>query len=174
MRCSTQIIVSSAGHSAHPFHLDDDTHRDAAPSFIALNETLPTEAALGNYRMLRPLGAGSAGSVFAAYDMELGREVAQIWDRRDREQGLLTRETYQAIGAKANATPEVEARREIMKELELIQQDRGSIGNAYFFPTWMIMNKKFQDVHAPPHRLSPLGRPLVRPGGLEKKTVMAR
>jgi peptide/nickel transport system substrate-binding protein len=59
-------------------------------------------------------------------------------------------EEFSTLLAKANATPEVEARREIMKDLELIQQDRGSIGNAYFFTTWIIMNKKFQDVHAHP------------------------
>jgi peptide/nickel transport system substrate-binding protein len=50
----------------------------------------------------------------------------------------------------ANGTLDVEERRKIMKKLEEIQMERGSIGNAYFFTTWIIMNKKFQNVHPHP------------------------
>jgi peptide/nickel transport system substrate-binding protein len=59
-------------------------------------------------------------------------------------------EEFSELLAQANGTPEVEARREIMEKLELIQQDRGSIGNAYWFTTWIIMNSKFQNVHPHP------------------------
>jgi hypothetical protein len=44
----------------------------------------------------------------------------------------------------------VEARRGIMKNLEEIQMERGSVGITYFFKTWIIMNKKFQDVQPHP------------------------
>jgi peptide/nickel transport system substrate-binding protein len=57
---------------------------------------------------------------------------------------------FTTILAEANATPEVEARRALMEKLELIQQERGSIGNAYFFTTWRITNKKFQNESAHP------------------------
>jgi peptide/nickel transport system substrate-binding protein len=50
----------------------------------------------------------------------------------------------------ANGTLDVLQRREIMRKLEEIQQVRGSIGNSYFFTTWIIMNKKFQDVQPHP------------------------
>jgi peptide/nickel transport system substrate-binding protein len=52
--------------------------------------------------------------------------------------------------SQATATPDVEARRVIMKDLELIQQERGSIANSYYFPTWFIFNNKFQNVAAHP------------------------
>ncbi|MBS1251876.1 MAG: Heme-binding protein A [Anaerolineales bacterium] len=50
----------------------------------------------------------------------------------------------------ANGTLDVDERREIMKKLEEIQMERGSIGIAYFFTTWIIMNKKFKNVHPHP------------------------
>jgi peptide/nickel transport system substrate-binding protein len=50
----------------------------------------------------------------------------------------------------ANGILDVEERRKVMKTLEEIQQERGSIGNAYFFTTWIIMNKKFKNVKPHP------------------------
>ncbi len=50
----------------------------------------------------------------------------------------------------ANGTLDVVARREIMKDLETIQQERGSIGTTYFMNSWMIFAKAFQDVHPHP------------------------
>ena len=57
---------------------------------------------------------------------------------------------FSELLTKANGTLDVEARRGIMKDLEVIMQERGPIGNAYWFTTWVIMNKKFQNVHAHP------------------------
>jgi peptide/nickel transport system substrate-binding protein len=59
----------------------------------------------------------------------------------DEFAGLLTQ---------ANGTLDVEERRKIMKQLEEIQMERGSIGVSYFFKTWYIFNKKFQDLYAHP------------------------
>jgi peptide/nickel transport system substrate-binding protein len=50
----------------------------------------------------------------------------------------------------ANGTLDVDERREIMKELEEIQMERGSIGNAYFFKTWFIFADKLKNLHAHP------------------------
>jgi peptide/nickel transport system substrate-binding protein len=50
----------------------------------------------------------------------------------------------------ANGILDVEERSKVMKDLELIQQERGSIGIAYFFTTWIIMNKAVQNVHPHP------------------------
>ncbi len=50
----------------------------------------------------------------------------------------------------ANATPDVEERRGIMEKLELIQQERGSIGNAYYFIGWTFYPPNFQNVAAHP------------------------
>jgi peptide/nickel transport system substrate-binding protein len=57
---------------------------------------------------------------------------------------------FQTLLTEANGTLDVEARRGIMKNLEEIQMERGSVGITYFFKTWIIMNKKFQDVQPHP------------------------
>ncbi len=57
---------------------------------------------------------------------------------------------FQSLLTEANGTLDVEARRGIMKNLEEIQMERGSVGITYFFKTWIIMNKKFQDVQPHP------------------------
>jgi peptide/nickel transport system substrate-binding protein len=59
-------------------------------------------------------------------------------------------EEFSELLQQANSTLDVEARRDIMEKLELIQQERGSIGNAYWQNIWIIMNKKFQNVHPHP------------------------
>lgn len=57
---------------------------------------------------------------------------------------------FHKLLVQANGTLDVEERRKIMKDLETIQMERGSIGITYFFKTWIIMNKKFQDVKPHP------------------------
>ena len=59
-------------------------------------------------------------------------------------------EEFSTLLQEANRTLDVEARRGIMEKLELIQQERGSIGNAYWQNIWAIVNKKFQNVHPHP------------------------
>ena len=50
----------------------------------------------------------------------------------------------------ANATLDVDKRREIMCKLEAIQQERGPIGIAYWMNTWFCPNKKMKGVQAHP------------------------
>jgi len=57
---------------------------------------------------------------------------------------------FSELLTQANGILDVEERRKVMKKLELIQQERGSIGVSYFFKTWYIFNKKFQNLHAHP------------------------
>jgi len=57
---------------------------------------------------------------------------------------------FSTLLTEANGTLDVEARRKIMEKLQKIQMERGSIGLAYFFKTWYIFNKKFQDLYAHP------------------------
>ena len=57
---------------------------------------------------------------------------------------------FSELLTQANGILDVEERRKIMKKLEEIQQERGSIGVSYFFKTWYIFNKKFQNLHSHP------------------------
>ncbi len=50
----------------------------------------------------------------------------------------------------AESTLDVEARREIMCQIEDIQQDRGSAGIAFWTGVWYICHEKFQNIHAHP------------------------
>jgi peptide/nickel transport system substrate-binding protein len=50
----------------------------------------------------------------------------------------------------AEKTLDVSARREIMCKLQDIQQERGSVGVAFYTKVWNIWNKKFQNVFAHP------------------------
>jgi peptide/nickel transport system substrate-binding protein len=59
-------------------------------------------------------------------------------------------EEFHGLLIEANGTLDVEKRRGIMKKLEEIQMERGSIGISYFFKTWYIFNKKFQNLYAHP------------------------
>jgi peptide/nickel transport system substrate-binding protein len=59
-------------------------------------------------------------------------------------------EEFTELLTQANATPDVEERRGIMEKLELIQQERGSIGNAYYFVGWAFYRKGFKNVAAHP------------------------
>jgi len=59
-------------------------------------------------------------------------------------------EEFHDLLMEANGILDVEERRKVMKKLELIQQERGSIGISYFFKTWYIFNKKFQNLYAHP------------------------
>jgi peptide/nickel transport system substrate-binding protein len=57
---------------------------------------------------------------------------------------------FSELLVQANGTLDVEQRRGLMKQLEEIQMERGSIGISYFFKTWYIFNKKFQNLYAHP------------------------
>lgn len=56
----------------------------------------------------------------------------------------------------ANGTLDIEKRRAIFAKLEQIQQDRGSIGNAFWVNTWFITGKRIQGVKAHPSAYSKL------------------
>jgi len=51
---------------------------------------------------------------------------------------------------KASGTLDLEARRALMKQMEVIQRDRGSIGIAWFQNSWEVFNPAFQNVSAHP------------------------
>ena len=59
-------------------------------------------------------------------------------------------EEFHGLLMEANGILDVEERRKVMKKLEEIQMERGSIGISYFFKTWYIFSKKFQNLHAHP------------------------
>jgi peptide/nickel transport system substrate-binding protein len=50
----------------------------------------------------------------------------------------------------ANGILDVEERRKVMKKLEEIQMERGSVGIPYFYKVWVIFNEKFQNLTAHP------------------------
>ena len=72
----------------------------------------------------------------------------------------------------AERTLVVDKRREIMCKLEDIQQERGSVGIAFYTKVWNIWNKKFQD-GAAPDQLRHLPRYVVRPGGVGFRWALA-
>ena len=53
---------------------------------------------------------------------------------------------YSELLTQANGTLDVEDRRKIFCKLEKIQQERGSIGNAFWINVWTIANKRLQNV----------------------------
>ena len=59
-------------------------------------------------------------------------------------------EEFDDLLKKANATLDVEARRKIMCDLQRIQQERGSIGIAWWRNVWFVISKKFQNVNGHP------------------------
>jgi len=61
-------------------------------------------------------------------------------------------EEFSTLLDKAIGTFDVEARREIMKDIERIQMERGSIGLAYWMNRWGVFNPGFQNIHAHPQR----------------------
>ena len=57
---------------------------------------------------------------------------------------------FDALLKEANGTLDVEARRKIFCKLEKIQQERGSIGNAFWINVWTITTKRVQGVASHP------------------------
>jgi peptide/nickel transport system substrate-binding protein len=61
-------------------------------------------------------------------------------------------EEFSELLEQALGTRDVEARREIMKELERIQMERGSIGIAYWMNYWGVFSPAYQDIKPHPQR----------------------
>jgi peptide/nickel transport system substrate-binding protein len=61
-----------------------------------------------------------------------------------------TDEEFETLLRQAEATLDVEARREIISQIEDIMQDRGPIGNSYWKNVWNITHERFQNVIAHP------------------------
>jgi len=61
-------------------------------------------------------------------------------------------EEFSTLLDKAIGTFDTEARREIMKDIERIQMERGSIGLSYWMNRWGVFNPGFQNIHAHPQR----------------------
>ncbi len=125
--------------------------QDAAPAGFRINiQTMPnsqywekwTEVDLGITTWAhRPIGTMVPSLAYVG-DAE-GKPVA--WNETrwvDPE--------YSALLKEANGTLDVEARRKIFCKLEKIQQERGSIGNAFWINVWTITTKRVQNVAAHP------------------------
>lgn len=59
-------------------------------------------------------------------------------------------EEFTTLLREAEGTLDVEARREIMCQLEDIMQERGGIGNSYWKSVWRIVTEEFQNIEAHP------------------------
>lgn len=64
---------------------------------------------------------------------------------------------YSELLTQANGTLNVEVRRKIFCKLEKIQQERGSIGNAFWLNTWAISRKPVQNIKSHPSNYLKLG-----------------
>ena len=125
--------------------------QDAAPAgFNIVIQSMPnnqywekwTEVDLGiTVWSHRPLGTMVLNLAYTADDK--GKPVS--WN-----ESRWVDEEFSTLLKKANGTVDVEKRRKIFAKLEQIQQDRGSIGNAFWINTWFITGKKIQGVKAHP------------------------
>lgn len=61
-----------------------------------------------------------------------------------------TDEEFETLYREAAATLDVEARREIMCQIEQIMQDRGPIGNPFWKNVWNITHERFENIQAHP------------------------
>jgi len=61
-----------------------------------------------------------------------------------------TDEEFETLLRQAEGTLDVEARREIMCQLETIMQERGPIGNSYWKKVWNVTHERFQNITAHP------------------------
>lgn len=61
-----------------------------------------------------------------------------------------TDEEFENLLREAEATLDVEARRELMCQIEEIMQERGPIGNSFWKKIWNITSSEFQNVNAHP------------------------
>jgi peptide/nickel transport system substrate-binding protein len=126
--------------------------QDAIPAGIDIHiKTMPTsqywekwtEVPLGITPWThRPLGTMILNLAYIA-DSE-GKPVA--WNETrwvDKE--------FSSLLEKANGTLDVDKRRKIFCKLEKIQQERGSIGIAYWMNSWLCPNKKLKNVSAHPN-----------------------
>jgi peptide/nickel transport system substrate-binding protein len=59
-------------------------------------------------------------------------------------------EEFSTLIKQAQAIADNVARREVMKDLQRIQSERGSIGISYFFNVWKAFNPAFQNLHGHP------------------------
>ncbi len=125
--------------------------QDAAPAGFRINiQTMPnsqywekwTEVDLGITTWAhRPVGTMVPNLAYVGD--ENGKPVA--WNETrwvDKE--------FSDLLTQANGTLDVEARRKIFCKLEKIQQDRGSIGNAFWINVWAISRKPVMGVKAHP------------------------
>jgi peptide/nickel transport system substrate-binding protein len=120
--------------------------QDAAPAGFRINiQTMPnsqywekwTEVDLGITTWAhRPVGTMVPSLAYVGD--ENGKPVA--WNETrwvDKE--------YSELLTQANGTLDVEARRKIFCKLEKIQQERGSIGNAFWINVWTISSKPVKE-----------------------------
>jgi peptide/nickel transport system substrate-binding protein len=61
-----------------------------------------------------------------------------------------TDEEFEAKLREAQGTLDVEARREIMCDIETIMQERGPIGNSFWKNVWTVTGKEFKNIRAHP------------------------
>ncbi len=61
-----------------------------------------------------------------------------------------TDDEFETLLRQAEGTLDVEARRQIMCQIETIMQERGPIGNSFWKKVWNITRKEFQNVQAHP------------------------
>lgn len=125
--------------------------QDAAPAGFRINiETMPntqywerwTEVDLGITTWAhRPIGTMILN---LGYSADANGNPASWNETRwvDKE--------FNQLLTQANGTIDVEARRKIFCQLQNIQQERGSIGNAFWINVWTISRKRVQNLKAHP------------------------
>lgn len=124
---------------------------DAMPAGFRINiQTMPnsqywekwTEVDLGITTWAhRPLGTMVLNLAYTADD----KGVPGAWNET-----RWTDEEFSKLLTQANGTLDVEKRRQIFCQLEKIQQERGSIANAFWINVWTIATKRVQNVKGHP------------------------
>ena len=109
-----------------------------------------TEVALG----ITPWTHRPLGTMFANLAYTVDKEGKPVpWNET-----RWVDDEYNKLLQEANGTVDVEARRKIFCQMEKIQQERGSIGIAYWMNNWLCPRKELMGVEAHPNIYFDLGK----------------
>ncbi|MFZ5918830.1 MAG: ABC transporter substrate-binding protein [Chloroflexota bacterium] len=158
-----KALLASAGY---PDGLEIDLFTQEARAEPALAQSLKETAAAGGFNInLNILPSAQYWDMWTEVDLgitiwahrPLGTIVPRLAYTADEEgnpgawnETRWVDDEFVTLLEQAERTLDVEARREIFCKMEDIQQERGSVGIAFYTNVWYVCHEKFQNVRAHP------------------------